>query len=175
MNTDRATHTEYIQQHKHNVQMHSVTQFNLFIFYTRLGKTCWRYANTVSVTGHHLEYIVLFFLANVRNISSFWMCCEVMNAYLSFVISTQQIQNISNIINQTLQCKAKTIFFCMLVHVLSTKYWEGQITRYDIMTNVNSTQLSKHMNFNSYNQNYFECHTNFSKSWVSVNILSAYN
>ena len=25
-NTDRATHTEYIQQHKHNVQMHSVTK-----------------------------------------------------------------------------------------------------------------------------------------------------
>ena len=28
--------------------------------------------------------------------------------------------------------------------------------------------------FNNYNHNYFKCHTNFSKSWVSVNILSAY-
>ena len=28
--------------------------------------------------------------------------------------------------------------------------------------------------FNNYNQNYFKRHTNFSKSWVSVNILSAY-
>ena len=62
--------------------------------------------------------------------------------------------------------------------ILSTKYWDGQIMQTiiwcEVVTDVSCTQLSKHVNFNNYNQNYFKFHTSFSKSWVPVNIFSAY-